>query len=218
MVTGAQTLRRLAETRMRDNRMTEAEKLEFEIYEKAQKLAALRRADADHPVPDYRFSTLDGEVALSDLFDDKDQLLVIHNMGQGCRYCTLWGDGINGVLEHLEDAMAVVLVSRDPPAIQRRMALDRGWRFRTASHGGGAYMSEQCAMGDHANFPGAAVYARRDSGIVRRARCAFGPGDLYSPMWHFLALAGLGEADWTPQFHYWRRPQKLDDGGANVID
>jgi hypothetical protein len=37
-------------------------------------------------------------------------------------------------------------------------------------------------------------------------------------MWHFLALAGVGQNDWTPQFHYWRRPQKMDDGGENVRD
>jgi len=128
--------------------MTEAEKLEFEIMEKAQQLAALRRGESDIEVTDYAFQTLDGEIHLSDLFADRDRLLVIHNMGQGCRYCTLWADGINGVLDHLEDAMAVALVSKDPPEIQRRMALDRNWKFRMASHGGGAYMAEQCAMGE----------------------------------------------------------------------
>ncbi len=198
--------------------MTEAEKLEFEIMEKAQQLAALRRGESDIEVTDYAFQTLDGEIHLSDLFADRDRLLVIHNMGQGCRYCTLWADGINGVLDHLEDAMAVALVSKDPPEIQRRMALDRNWKFRMASHGGGAYMAEQCAMGEHSNFPGAMVYERKNSKIVRRGRTAFGPGDLYSPVWHFLALAGLGESDWTPQYHYWRRPEKLDDGGADIRD
>ena len=137
-------------------------------------------------------------------------------MGQGCRYCTVWADGINGVLGHLEDAIAVALVSKDPPETQRRMALDRGWDFRMASHGGGAYMAEQCAMGEHSNFPGASVYERRAGKIVRRGRTAFGPGDLYSPVWHFLSLAGMSEADWTPQFHYWQRPEQLDDGGENV--
>ena len=53
---------------------------------------------------------------------------------------------------------------------------------------------------------------------MRRGRTMFGPGDLYSPVWHFLALAGLGVSDWTPQFHYWRRPEKLDDGGENIRD
>ncbi|MEM8950762.1 MAG: DUF899 family protein [Pseudomonadota bacterium] len=198
--------------------MTEAERLEQEIMEKSQQLAALRQAEADIEVGDYRFRTLDGEVTLSSLFGGRERLLMIHNMGQGCRYCTLWADGINGVLDHLEDAMAVALVSKDPPETQRRIALDRGWRFRIASHGGGAYMAEQCSAGGHANYPGAAVYQQKDGKIIRRGRTAFGPGDLYSPVWHFLALAGLGEQDWTPQFHYWRRPDQLDDGGQNLRD
>ncbi|MGI9452208.1 MAG: DUF899 family protein [Geminicoccaceae bacterium] len=197
--------------------MTDSERLEREIMEKSQELAALRQAEDGVAVEDYTFRTLDGEVRLSSLFGERERLLVIHNMGQGCRYCTLWADGINGVLDHLEDAMAVTLVSKDPPGIQRRMALDRGWRFRIASHEGGAYMAEQCAMGEHANCPGAAVYQRKDGRILRGGRTAFGPGDLYSPVWHFLALAGLGHEDWTPQFHYWRRPERLDDGGQNVL-
>lgn len=196
--------------------MTEAEKLEFEIMEKAQRLAALRREEGDIEVTDYAFQTSDGATSLAALFAGRERLLMIHNMGQGCRYCTLWADGVNGVLSHLEDAMAVALVSKDPPELQRRMALDRGWKFRMASHGGGPYMAEQCSMGEHANYPGATVYEQKGSKIVRRGRTAFGPGDLYSPVWHFLALAGLGEQDWTPQFHYWRRPEKLDDGGENV--
>ncbi|MGI9410331.1 MAG: DUF899 family protein, partial [Hyphomicrobiaceae bacterium] len=160
--------------------MTEAEKLEREIFEKAQQLAALRKDEPETVVADYTFQSMTGEVSLSDLFLDKSRLLMIHNMGQGCRYCTLWADGINGVLDHLEDAMAVVLVSKDPPDVQRRMALNRDWRFRLASHGGGTYMGEQCGMGEYANMPGAAIYERKDAKIVKRGRTFFGPGDLYS--------------------------------------
>ena len=197
--------------------MSEADKLEFEIMQMAQKLAALRQQDPDVPIGDYTFQTPEGACGFADLFAGRERLLMIHNMGQGCRYCTLWADGINGHLEHLEDAMAVVLVSKDAPDVQRRMALDRGWRFRMASHGGGAYMAEHCGMGDHANMPGAAVYERKGGEIVRRGRTFFGPGDLYCPVWHFLSLAGVGAEGWTPQFHYWQRPEKLDDGGENVL-
>jgi len=189
--------------------MTEVEKLEYEIMEKTQQLAALRRKEGDVEVEDYTFQTLSGAISLSSLFAGQERLLMIHNMGQGCRYCTLWADGINGFLNHLEDAMAVALVSKDTPELQRQMSRDRGWKFRMASHGGGRYMTEQCAMGEHDNFPGAAVYEQKGGKIVRRGRTAFGPGDLYAPIWHFLALAGLGHADWTPQFHYWHRPKKL---------
>lgn len=198
--------------------MSEAEKLEAEIMEKAQTLAALRKAEPPVEVKDYAFETLTGETTLSKLFACRDRLLAIHNMGQGCRYCTLWADGLNGLVTHLEDAMAVVLLSKDPPETQRRLAQDRGWRFRMASHGGGDYMTDQCKMAGYDNCPGAAVYERRDGKMFRRGRAGFGPGDLYSPIWHLLALGGLGEADWTPQFHYWRRPQKMEDGGANLND
>ncbi len=51
-------------------------------------------------------------------------------MGQGCRFCTLWADGLNGVLAHLESAVSVVLLSRDPPRLQRDFANSRNWRFR----------------------------------------------------------------------------------------
>lgn len=198
--------------------MTEAQKLELEIMQKAQTLAALRQQEDDIEVSNYSFRTLDGETSLLDLFANEERLLIIHSMGQACRYCTLWADGINGVLQHLEDAMQVVFVSKDTPEIQRRMALDRGWKFRMASHNGGAYMTEQCSMGEHNNLPGATVYERKDKKIVRRGQTMFGPGDLYSPVWHFLALAGLDTSAWTPQFRYWSRPENLDDGGENIRD
>ncbi len=142
--------------------MIEAQQLEYEIMQNAQKLAELRRAEPETEVPDYTFQTMTGEIALSSLFGDRDRLLLIHNMGHACRYCTLWADGINGVLDHLEDAMAVAIVSKDAPETQRRIALDRGWKFTMASHGGGVYMDEQCAMGEYPNMPGAAIYERKD--------------------------------------------------------
>ena len=198
--------------------MSEAQQLERELYEKALKLAVLRKAEPGVEVSDYTFQTLEGETTLSGLFAGRDRLLVIHNMGQGCRYCTLWADGINGILSHLEDAMAVALVSKDPPDVQRRMAQSRGWRFRMASHGGGAYMTEQSVMEDGGNMPGGVIYERANGRIMRRGRAVFGPGDLYSPMWHFLSLAGVAQSEWTPQFRYWTRPEALDDGGENVRD
>lgn len=198
--------------------VSEAEKLEAELMEKALKLSALRKLEAPVEIGEYEFDTLTGKVKLSAFFGDHDLLLIIHNMGQACRYCTLWADGLNGVLSHLEDAMGVLLVSKDPPDVQRRIAQDRGWRFRMASHGGGAYMAEQCKMAGYDNCPGAAIYQKKEGKISRRGRAAFGPGDLYSPVWHLLALGGLGADEWTPQFHYWRRPQKMEDGGQNLND
>jgi predicted dithiol-disulfide oxidoreductase (DUF899 family) len=88
-------------------------------------------------VKNYLFDTLNGQTTLLELFADQDRLLVIHNMGQGCRYCTLWADGLNGFVPHIESGMALVLVSKDAPELQRRFANSRAWRFQLASHGGG---------------------------------------------------------------------------------
>ena len=190
--------------------------LESRIGELTAELNALRKSSPATPVPDYAFQTTAGETTLRALFGDRDKLLVIHNMGQGCRYCTLWADGFNGLLPHLEDALAVVLVSKDPPALQRQFANARGWRFRMASHGGGAYIQEQGVFGEAENYPGAVVYEREGDAVRRKNACVFGPGDLYCALWPFLGLAGVD--DWTPQYNYWRRPEQLDDGGANLRD
>ena len=192
--------------------------LEAQVAELTAKLNAARRAASGREVPDYALRTLDGEVRLSELFAGRERLLAIHNMGQGCRYCTLWADGVNGFLPHLESAMAVVLLSKDDPETQRRFANARGWRFRLASHGGGAYISEQTVMAGHDNAPGAVVYEKKDGKLIGKNAVVFGPGDLFCPAWNFLALAGHGVDDWTPQFAYWRRPDTLDDGGRNLLE
>ena len=192
--------------------------LERQIHDLMRKLNVLRKASRGAKVRDYDFATLDGETTLLALFGDKDTLLVIHNMGQGCRYCTLWADGFNGLLSHLESVVSVVLVSKDSPETQRRFANARGWRFRLASHGGGEYIREQTVVEGAENMPGAVVYARDGENIYRKSVCAFGPGDIYCSMWSLLGLAGLNEEDWTPQYGYWQRPETLDDGGANLLD
>ena len=128
--------------------------LERNIGELIAELNALRKTNPGTPVPNYTFATLTGQVSLLELFGGKDKLLAIHNMGQGCRYCTLWADGLNGLLAHLESALSVVLLSKDPPEVQRRFGNARGWRFRFASHGGGAYIREQSVVNGDDNFPG----------------------------------------------------------------
>jgi len=192
--------------------------IEKQLFELTTKLNELRKGNSGDEVQNYTFSTLDGEVTLLDMFGEYDRLLVIHNMGQGCRYCTLWADGFNGFLPHLESAMSVVLVSKDSPEVQRTFANSRGWRFRLASHGGGPYIQEQTVMKGEQNTPGAVVYEQEGTRITRKNTAVFGPGDLYCSIWNLLGMAGLSPAEWTPQYKYWRRPQKMDDGGENLVD
>lgn len=192
--------------------------LRRQMFELGRELRELQKAAAATPVPDYTFSTLEGDVTLRQLFSGHDKLLAIHNMGQGCRYCTLWADGLNGFLPHLESAMGVVLLSKDDPATQRKFANSRGWRFRLASHGGGDYISEQSVLAGENNMPGVVAYQLRDGNVLRKNSAVFGPGDAFCSLWNFIGLHGLDETSFTPQFDYWRRPASLDDGGANLLE
>src|ERR1700733_9779118 len=113
---------------------SEIPELEQQIATLTKKLAKLRQETVEaQEVPNYTFATMTGTTDLASLFCGKKVLFAIHNMGQGCRYCTLWADGLNGFLPHLEDEFAVVLLSKDPPEAQQRFAHSRNWRFRMAS-------------------------------------------------------------------------------------
>ena len=183
----------------------EIQKTEAEIFALVQKLETLRKATAPVEVKQYEFQTLDGKVSLLDLFGEKDTLFAIHNMGQGCVYCTLWADGLNGLLPHLEDKFSVVLLSKDSPAAQRQFANSRQWRFRMASHGGGAYMTEQSVGKNGGNNPGVVCYKREGNRVFIKNRTPFGPGDLFCAQWHLLSLAGVGMEDWSAEYNYWKK-------------
>lgn len=199
------------------NPQNELQNIENQIYTLAKLAEKLRADAAPTAVKNYKFKDQSGEVNLLDLFADKDKLIVIHNMGQGCRYCTMWADGINGFVPHIEDRLSIVLVSKDDPDTQRRFANSRGWRFRMASHGGDSeYAREQTVVAGQNNMPGIVAYERKGNEVFRRNSSVFGPGDQFCSLWPILSLAGFNDENWTPQFSYWRQPSTLDDGGKNL--
>ncbi len=154
-------------------------------------------------VTDYELKTAAGPVLLSDLFGGKPDLIVIHNMGKGCAYCTLWADGFNGVYRHLENRAGFVVVSPDPPAVQQEFAQSRGWKFRMASGEGSAFIQDMGFLGEKGWMPGVSTFCRDKIGtIFRIAKAPFGPGDPFCGVWHLLALLRDGAADWRPRYTY----------------
>lgn len=200
-----------------ENDGNEIRAIEQQIWALTRKLTTLRRDASPQEVKNYEFSTSEGATSLLKLFAGQEVLFAIHNMGQACRYCTLWADGLNAFLPHLEDKFAVVLLSKDAPEVQRRFANARGWRFRMASHGGGEYIREQSVGPEAGNQPGVVCYIRSGDRIFRKNSSSFGPGDQFCSFWHLLSLAGHGEETVTPQYNYWRMPSQLEDGGENVL-
>lgn len=168
-----------------------------------REVAELRRRVEPEAVEDYRLAGPDGPVALSELFDGRDDLLLVHNMGRACRYCTMWADGLSGLHPHLTDRAAFALVSPDPPEVQAALAADRGWPFRMVSDPEGRFSRELGFEEDGGRLPGVSAFHREADGrIVRTGQDAFGPGDAYNPAWHLFDLLRDGAAGWAPRDAY----------------
>lgn len=173
-----------------------------QIAELREKMRKVQQSVEPQAVPDYTFATTEGTVHLSDLFDGKDSLFVIHNMGASCAYCTLWADGFNGILPHLENRAAFVVSSPDDPAAQRKFKESRGWRFRMVSHKGTKFAADMGYSKDNRFQPGVSVFRKQDGKIVRVSDAGLGPGDDFCALWHFFDLLPEGADGWRPRFSY----------------
>ncbi len=186
-----------------EERIREIEKMEEELVEKQEKLAEMKRELPAQQVQDYTLASAMGPVRLSELFQGKPDLIVIHNMGKGCAYCTLWADGLNGVYPHLENRAGFVVVSPDPPEVQREFAESRGWKFRMASGQGSTFIEDMGYRSEKGWKPGVSSFWRdRNGKIARIAKAPFGPGDPFCAVWHLFALLKDGPGDWRPKYRY----------------
>lgn len=165
-------------------------------------MRALQAEIEPQDVPDYRFATSAGEVSLSSLFGDKPDLFVIHNMGTGCPYCTMWADGFNGVLPHLQDRAAFVLATPDTPAVQAQFAASRGWNFRMVSHAGTDFAADMGYRGERGFQPGVSVFRKENGRILRVSDTGLGPGDDFCSVWHLFDLLPEGANGWRARFAY----------------
>src|SRR3954453_7062498 len=105
-----------------------------QILKLKQELIEAKRALPPEPVQDYQLTRSTGEaVRLSELFGEQDDMILIHNMGRGCRYCTLWADGFVSVLPQIEQRAAFVVSTPDSTDAQASFATSRGWPFTMVS-------------------------------------------------------------------------------------
>lgn len=176
--------------------------LEREIESLKERLARARHAAAREIVENQLLLTLGGPVALLDLFTDRTELWVVHNMGKSCPYCTLWADGLNGQLLHLENRAAIVLISPDPPEVQREFATSRNWGFAMASDQDKAFTTAMGFWTDKEGWwPGVSGFQREGDAIYRTGKAIFGPGDEFCPIWPMMDLLG-GDKGWEPEVAY----------------
>jgi len=181
----------------------EIERLEQEIAERSERLAEHKRQLPQTPVSDYTLTGPDGPVKLSHLFGEGKDLIVIHNMGKGCRYCTLWADGWNGILPHIENRAAFVVVTPDSPDTQAQVAHSRGWKFRMISSHGSTFTEDMGFRSEKSWLPGVSTfYKNNDGSIIRVARAGFGPFDTFCSAWHLFGLLKDGVNGWEPKYRY----------------
>ncbi len=172
-----------------------------------QKLAALKRRQPLEHVADYHLAGPRGPVKLSALFGRKRDLIVIHNMGRSCPYCTMWADGINGLYPHLADRAGFVVVSPDSPAVQKKFAASRGWRFPMASGQGSTFIHD---MGyQHEARRAVARECRRSCGsagnfFAWRRRRSLAVRCVLCDVADVRAARRAGLTDWQPKYRVLR--------------
>ena len=182
--------------------------IETEIAAKLEERRSLLKESAGENVENYRMKRDDGtEVSLSELFGDKDELILVHNMGKSCSYCTLWADGFNGVAHHLADRVSFVVASPNSPEVQQEFARSRGWKFPMVSDEESDFTRDMGFLteqdGKTYYLPGVSVFTKGEDGSISRVSYDFfGPGDSYAGIWHLFDLLPEGPGEWHPQISY----------------
>ena len=184
---------------------TEVDQLECEIQDLKRRVSDLRRRRPKETVRDYALRDMDGnQIRLSSLFGDKDSLILVHNMGSRCDYCTMWADGFVGLFPYLASRSAFVLTSPDEPRVQRQFAVSRGWTFPLCSAHGTSFIEDMGFVDpEDGLMPGFSIFEKEpDGSIYRVSRGEFGPGDDYCAVWHFMDLLPEGVNGWEPKLSY----------------
>ena len=212
----------------RDQRqaLLEAELL---LRDQRERVAELRRGlMVEAPVDDYLLqrgpSDLDAgddpidTVRLSELFERPERVLVLMHFMYGkkqlnpCPSCTLWADGYNGIVPHLQERVNFAVLAAAAPAEFRAHARSRGWHQLLLLSAADSTLKADLGFEDDetGQEPGVSVFSLGDDGVVRHfysGGAILGPGeyrgmDLLSPLWHFLDLTPEGRGDWDPSLAY----------------
>jgi predicted dithiol-disulfide oxidoreductase (DUF899 family) len=166
----------------------------------------------------YVFDGPNGQETLSDLFDGRSQLIVVHFMfgpgwEEGCRSCSFRADHLDGALVHLAHRdVTLVVVSRAPlpqiEAFKRRM----GWRFTwVSSYGtdfnfdyhvsftkddmakGKVYYNYEMRQFGTEEAPGTSVFYKDGSGDIYHTYSSYARGnDMLIGAYNYLDLVPKG--------------------------
>ena len=195
---------------------------EIALRDQRERVAELRRQLPANPVEtDYVFregpADLEKDdpirdVKLSELFGERDELILIHFMfdpawDQGCPMCSMWADTYNEAARHVANRASLALVAKQEIGKLRAWARTKGWnQLRLLSAHDNAFIGD---MGmeddDFGQRPGASVFVRREGGVLEHTYTVeasldgkFRGVDLLSPVWHLFDLLPSGRGDFFP--------------------
>lgn len=191
---------------------------------------------------DYVFDGPAGRETLPALFAGRSQLVVYHFMfgpdwDAGCPSCSLFADGFNGIVVHLQQrGVTFVVVSRAPfarlDAYRRRM----GWAFKWVSSGETDFnrdyqvycTPDEVARGEgYYNYvfqrpfgtemPGASVFFKDPAGTVFHTYSTYGRGlDAFMVNYQFLDIVPKGRNEEGLQPHPQAWVRRHDEYGVGT--
>jgi predicted dithiol-disulfide oxidoreductase (DUF899 family) len=210
----------------------ELTKLEIELRDQTEAVAAARRRLPpggevredyvfDEGAADIADTTTSRKVRLSELFGDKDTLVLYSYMygpkaKAPCPMCTSMLDALEGNAEHVSQQVALAVNAKSPIARVRDFARGRGWRrLRLVSSAESSYQRDYFGEDDEgAQMPMMNVFTRAGG----KVRHAWGSEMLYAvdrdakmdsrhidmiwPLWNVLDLTPRGRGDWYPKLSY----------------
>jgi len=170
----------------------------FSLYH--QRPRVLMSADHEFSHPNNK------KVTLSELFGDRDELMVVHNMGKNCSYCSLWADGYSGITDQIESRCGFAVINMDTPADNKFRIAQRKWTFPLLSDVSGQFTKEcgfeSVQKADIGTCPlkcGISTFSKEENKIYQVAYSTeYGPFDTFSPIWHMFRLLPKGVGTWEP--------------------
>jgi predicted dithiol-disulfide oxidoreductase (DUF899 family) len=194
---------------------------EIELRRYIERVAALRRTlPLGGRIPeDYTFEGHDGMVRLSQLFGDKDTLVVYSMMfgpqrERACPMCTAMLTSWDGTARNLRERVALAVTARSPIDRLLDFKKERGWQnLQIYSDSKGDY-TRAYVSADDGDVPGLSVFTRRD-GTLRHFWSGEMSGEMadagqdprgapdVDPLWTILDLTPAGRgAAWYPKLEY----------------
>lgn len=200
---------------------TKIRQLQNQVKELRSQISSLRAEMKPEPIPtDYEFSTAFRPKKLSELFGDKSTLIIVHNMGQKCPYCTLWLDTIEGFQHHLAQIAELYVASPDDGETQLKFKIGRDYHFPFVSTRDTTFTKD---MGyettDGQLVPGFSVFVKDQNGKVSRvSHDEFYPHDEYCGIWNILDHVPVANrGDWAPKISYADQNPKGIAGRVNFL-